>query len=126
GDGAISTLLRRGRPDVHIVAAARADALRPLYGHWTQTVRGSKLGVLLRPNLDLDGELLGTPLPRRVPVAMRDGRGYLVDSSGLDILQAALPSPNRALRGGAAPSATSSPARNTPSAGHTPPGTGVS
>lgn len=103
GDGAISTLLRRGRPDVHIVAAARADALRPLYGHWTQTVRGSKLGVLLRPNLDLDGELLGTPLPRRVPVAMRDGRGYLVDSSGLDILQAALPSSGRMLEGAPAP-----------------------
>jgi S-DNA-T family DNA segregation ATPase FtsK/SpoIIIE len=102
GDRAIATLLRRGRPDVHLVVAARADALRPLYGHWTQTVRGSKLGVLLRPNLDLDGELLGTPLPRRIPVAMRDGRGYLVGGSGLDIIQAARPSPGRVISGGAA------------------------
>jgi S-DNA-T family DNA segregation ATPase FtsK/SpoIIIE len=123
GDGAISTLLRRGRPDVHIVSAARADALRPLYGHWTQTVRGSKLGLLLRPNLDLDGELLGTPLPRRVPVAMRDGRGYLVDSSGLDIVQAALPSPGRLLSAGPAPSVASSPTRDAAPAGETPPGT---
>jgi S-DNA-T family DNA segregation ATPase FtsK/SpoIIIE len=123
GDGTISTLLRRGRPDVHIVAAARADALRPLYGHWTQTVRGSKLGLLLRPNLDLDGELLGTPLPRRAPVAMRDGRGYLVESSGLDILQAALPSPGRVLSAGPAPSVASSPTRDAAPAGETPPGT---
>ncbi|MEA2614964.1 MAG: segregation ATPase FtsK/SpoIIIE, family [Chloroflexota bacterium] len=120
GDGSISTLLRRGRPDVHLVVAGRADALRPLYGHWTQTVRGSKLGVLLRPNPDLDGELLGTPLPRRVPVAMRDGRGYLIDSSGLDILQAALPSPGRVLSGGPAPPATRSPAWDAAPAGEAP------
>jgi len=108
-DGAIAALLRRGRPDLHVIAAGRPDALRPLYGHWTQTVRGSKLGVLLRPNLDLDGELLGAPLPRRVPVVMRDGRGFLVDSSGLDILQAALPSPSRVLSARPAPAAAPEP-----------------
>ncbi|HEY2703278.1 MAG TPA: FtsK/SpoIIIE domain-containing protein [Candidatus Dormibacteraeota bacterium] len=113
GDGAIATLLHRGRPDVHLVVAGRADALRPLYGHWTQTVRGSKLGLLLRPNLDLDGELLGTPLPRRVPVAMGDGRGYLIDSSGVDILQAARPTPGRVLSGAPVQPPTSPPAQST-------------
>ena len=37
-DGAIARLLS-ARPPLHVVAAARADALRSLYGHWTQEVR---------------------------------------------------------------------------------------
>jgi S-DNA-T family DNA segregation ATPase FtsK/SpoIIIE len=88
-DGAIAGLLATARPDLHVVAAGRADPLRSLYGHWTQTVRRSKTGVLLRPNIDLDGDLLGVTLPRRAPVRLGVGRGYLIHNGEWDIVQMA-------------------------------------
>ena len=81
----------RGRRDLHVVAAARADSLRSLYGHWTQEIRKSKVGVLLRPNIDYDGELVGATLPRRAPVQMTVGRGYLAHSGGAEFVQFAAP-----------------------------------
>ena len=87
-DGAVAGLLG-ARPDLHVVAAARADSLRSLYGHWTQEVRKSKVGVLLRPSIDYDGDLVGANLPRRAPVQMTVGRGYLAHNGELDIVQVA-------------------------------------
>jgi DNA segregation ATPase FtsK/SpoIIIE, S-DNA-T family len=78
--------------DVTVVAAGRAEVLRGLFNHWTKTLRRSKLGVLLRPNPDLDGELLGVALPRRTAVAMTVGRGYLVNSGEYELVQVAEPS----------------------------------
>jgi S-DNA-T family DNA segregation ATPase FtsK/SpoIIIE len=88
-DEAIGGLLSAGRPDLHVVAAGRSDALRSLYRHWTQTVRRSKNGLLLRPNIDLDGELAGVTLPRRSPVPFVVGRGYLAQNGELEIVQVA-------------------------------------
>ncbi|MBB2943589.1 S-DNA-T family DNA segregation ATPase FtsK/SpoIIIE [Actinoplanes lutulentus] len=88
-DGALGGLLGAGLPDLHFVVAGRADALRSLYGHWTQVVRRSKAGLLLRPNVDLDGDLLGVTLPRRAPVRIGVGRGYLVHNGEWDIAQVA-------------------------------------
>jgi S-DNA-T family DNA segregation ATPase FtsK/SpoIIIE len=92
GDGRIAQLLAVGRPTVHLAIAGRADVLRTQYGHWTQTVRRSKAGLLLNPNLDLDGDLLGTRLPSRVPLAMVQGRGFLVCDGATELVQVALPS----------------------------------
>jgi S-DNA-T family DNA segregation ATPase FtsK/SpoIIIE len=89
-DGTIQGLVSAAPPNVHVVCAASADVFRTLYGHWTQAVRRSKVGVLLRPNVDLDGDLLGVTLPRRSPVAMVVGRGYLVQNGEFDIVQVAL------------------------------------
>jgi S-DNA-T family DNA segregation ATPase FtsK/SpoIIIE len=90
-DGAIAGLLSAGRTDLHVIAAGRSDSLRSLYGHWTATVRRSKTGVLLRPNIDLDGDLLGVTLPRRSPVRLGAGRGYLIHNGDWDIIQTAAP-----------------------------------
>ena len=90
-DGAIAGLLGAGRPDLHVVAAARADSLRTLYSHWTQEIRRSKVGLLLRPNIDYDGDLVGATLPRRAPVQMIPGRGYLAHNGELEIVQVAKP-----------------------------------
>lgn len=90
-DGAIAGLLSGAGPQLHVVVAGRSDALRAAYGHWTKAVRASKTGVLLRPNADLDGDLLGANLPRRAPVRMLVGRGYVVHNGELDIVQVALP-----------------------------------
>ncbi|GAB3749855.1 FtsK/SpoIIIE domain-containing protein [Microlunatus parietis] len=92
-DQAISGLLDSAAPDLRIFAAGRSDDLRSLYSHWTKTVRKSRCGVLLQPNVDYDGELLGVTLPRRAPVAMTAGRGYACVAGGMALIQAASPSP---------------------------------
>ena len=92
-DNAISGLISANRPDLHVIAAANSDTVRSMYGHWTQTVRRSKIGLLLRPNIDMDGDLLGVNLPRRAPVLMRPGRGYLIHNGEFDIAQVATPAP---------------------------------
>ena len=85
-----SRLLTLRRPDVHLVIAGRADALRTKYGHWTAKVRRSKVGLLLKPNLDTDGEVLDVELPKRHRVHMMAGRGYLVDNGDLEVVQTAI------------------------------------
>jgi DNA segregation ATPase FtsK/SpoIIIE, S-DNA-T family len=92
-DEAIGGLLSAGRPDLHVIAAGRSDALRSLYRHWTQTVRRSKNGLLLRPNIDMDGELAGVTLPRRSPVPFVVGRGYLAQNGEMEIVQVATAAP---------------------------------
>ena len=73
------------------MAAGRAEALRSLYGHWTQRVRRCRTGLLLRPHVDLDGDLLGVALPRRSPVELGTARGYLVNAGEVRLVQAATP-----------------------------------
>ena len=85
----IRELLALRRPDVHVVAAGRADLLRTTYGHWTKEIRRCRLGVLLRPQADLDSELLHTPLPRRGPPRWIAGRGYLVVDGDAEVVQTA-------------------------------------
>lgn len=87
--GTMAQLLSSGRTDLHVVVAGRADVLRSSFGHWTQAVRRSKAGVLIRPDSDFDGDLLGTTLPRRPHVAMTTGRGYLVSEAIVSLVQLA-------------------------------------
>jgi S-DNA-T family DNA segregation ATPase FtsK/SpoIIIE len=91
-DQSIANLLAAKLPHLHLVVAGRSDDLRSLYGHWTNTVRKSRCGVLLQPNVDYDGDLLGAPLPRRAPSAVTTGRGYLAQSGLVDFAQLAGPS----------------------------------
>jgi S-DNA-T family DNA segregation ATPase FtsK/SpoIIIE len=88
-DEAIIKLLKQRLPDVHLIVAGRADTLRSAYSHWTQQVRRSRSGVLLRPDVDLDGDLLGVRLPRRTPVPVTTARGWLVNDGGAELIQAA-------------------------------------
>jgi S-DNA-T family DNA segregation ATPase FtsK/SpoIIIE len=102
GDQAIASLLGAGRGNLHVIAAGRADSLRTVYGGWIQTVRRSRTGLLLRPSVDLDGDLLGARLPRRAPVQLGVGRGYLVHNGDLEIVQVASPVRDPAGREGTA------------------------
>lgn len=94
-DGVLAALLAGTdvHPDVHVVAAARSDALRARYDHWTRAVRRSGLGLLLQPDVDVDGDLLGVRLPRRPPIARLAGRGYLVADGAVRLVQLASPAP---------------------------------
>ena len=65
------------RPGRHLVVSARNDRLRNHYGHWTKEIRADGIAVLLDPDLDLDGDLVGVRLPRRPSVPMVVGRGWL-------------------------------------------------
>ncbi|GAA1496883.1 FtsK/SpoIIIE domain-containing protein [Paeniglutamicibacter kerguelensis] len=76
-DQSLAGLLASGNGQLRVIAAGRSADLRGLYAHWTKTVRKSRCGVLLQPDVDYDGELLGITLPRRAPVAVTPGRGYL-------------------------------------------------
>lgn len=88
----LAGLLAVPRPDLSVVAAGRNDGLRSQYGTWLRRVRMSRAGLLLQPDADVDGDLLGVRLPRRPLVAMRPGRGYLVDGGSAELVQVASPS----------------------------------
>ncbi len=88
-DGTLRALLTESVPGVLVVAAGHPDALRSQYGHWTQLVRRSRLGVLLQPDADVDGALLGAVLPRRSSVGPQPGRGYLVVDGRAELVQLA-------------------------------------
>lgn len=89
GDQAIATLLTTERPGLCVVAAGRSADLRSMYSHWTRSVRKSRCGVLLQPDVDYDGELLGVTLPRRAPVALTVGRGYASSGGAVRLVQTA-------------------------------------
>jgi S-DNA-T family DNA segregation ATPase FtsK/SpoIIIE len=96
--GVLDRLSTSDRADLLFVAAGRNDVIRSGYSHWTRPLRRSKLGVLLRPDVDLDGDILGARLPRRAPVGMVAGRGYLAAGGDADLVQLALP-PRRGATG---------------------------
>jgi S-DNA-T family DNA segregation ATPase FtsK/SpoIIIE len=89
--GVLDRLSTSDRPDLLFVAAGRNDGIRTGYSHWTRPLRRSKLGVLLRPDVDLDGDILGAQLPRRAPVAMVTGRGYVACGGETELVQVAVP-----------------------------------
>src|SRR4029078_12581651 len=89
-DGPLADLVSLRRAGLHVVAAGRADPLPHTFGHWTRAVRASRTGLLLQPDLDLDGDLLGCHLPRRAPVPIGRGRGWLVNDGDARLVQLAL------------------------------------
>ena len=89
--GALLRLIRERRPNIRVIGAGRADALRSMYGHWTQELRRSRQGIALRPQADVDGELWHTALPRHDPPVHTPGRGYLITDGGVELVQVAHP-----------------------------------
>lgn len=74
----LAAVARDRRPGRHLVVAARSDRARTAYAHWLREVRADRCGLLLCPDLDLDGELTGSRLPRHPTVTPAPGRGWLV------------------------------------------------
>lgn len=87
--GRLAALLTGGPPNLHVAAAGKSDILRGMFGHWSQTVRRSRAGLLLQPALDRDGELLGARLPFKVQTSFPPGRGFLVCDGNATIVQTA-------------------------------------
>ena len=87
--GALSRLVADRRSGVLVVAAARPDTLRTLYGHWTAVVRRSRTGLLMAGCTDVDGDLLGELLPRTPPIPARPGLAWVVSAGGRSLAQVA-------------------------------------
>jgi S-DNA-T family DNA segregation ATPase FtsK/SpoIIIE len=90
GHPVLAGIVADRRGDRHVVAAGRSDRIRSLYAHWVQEVRVDRCGILLRPDPDLDGDLLGVRLPHRPPVPPAPGRGWLAGKPD-GFVQVALP-----------------------------------
>jgi S-DNA-T family DNA segregation ATPase FtsK/SpoIIIE len=92
--GVLDRWIAKAGPGRHAIVAGRNDGIRRQYGMWTQKVRDGRCGVLLVPDHELDGDLLGVALPRQHRMTPVPGRGYLVSDGALDGVQLALaPSP---------------------------------
>lgn len=90
-DKSISSLVESPPPNLHIISSGRSDELRGLYNHWTKTMRKSRCGVLLQPNVDFDGDLFGAQIPRRPPVRISTGRGYACSGGTVELIQSVQP-----------------------------------
>lgn len=90
-DKSIGNLVDNPPQGLCIIAAGRADELRTLYNHWTKNLRKATCGILLQPNVDMDGDLLGAKLPRKAPVELTQGRGYAVSNGTVQLIQAVQP-----------------------------------
>ncbi|HYZ82084.1 MAG TPA: FtsK/SpoIIIE domain-containing protein, partial [Solirubrobacteraceae bacterium] len=86
----LSDLFGAPRANLHAIIAGRTDALKTL-GHWSVGVRRARTGLLLQPDVQVDGPLLGVTLPRRPTPPVRPGCGYRVDPGGFELVQVALP-----------------------------------
>jgi DNA segregation ATPase FtsK/SpoIIIE, S-DNA-T family len=87
---ALSELFSAPLATLHVVVAGRIDALRGL-GHWSGGARRSRTGLILQPDLTVDGQLLGVTLPRRPAPPARPGCGYRVHPGGFELVQVAVP-----------------------------------
>jgi DNA segregation ATPase FtsK/SpoIIIE, S-DNA-T family len=75
--GVVTRLVERRTPHLTVIVAARPDAVRGAYGHWTTAVRRSRLGIVMAAGSDLDGDLLGAAIPRHLPIAPRPGLAWV-------------------------------------------------
>ncbi len=90
-EGVLSALFQSGRAGLHVLVAARCDEIRSSLTHWTRPVRAGRSGLLIQPDLQLDGDIFTTRLPRQLASPLRPGRGFLVSSGELALTQFALP-----------------------------------
>jgi S-DNA-T family DNA segregation ATPase FtsK/SpoIIIE len=85
-------VVRRGRDlDVRVVAASERQALARAFGGFLRELRKEEHGLLLDPDLDVDGDLLGVRLPRRTNPVFPPGRGYLVERGLMELVQVGAP-----------------------------------
>jgi S-DNA-T family DNA segregation ATPase FtsK/SpoIIIE len=77
-----------------IIATGKPDSLRQSYGHWTGVVRRSRLGIVTSASSDLDGDLLGAMLPRRLPIPARAGLVWMVADGEAVLAQVAADLPD--------------------------------
>jgi S-DNA-T family DNA segregation ATPase FtsK/SpoIIIE len=87
---ALEALARRGRDEpVRVVASADNRWALRAYGGLVPEVRRSKQALLLCPDVDLDGDLVGVRLRPPLEVLTGPGRGFLVQTGHAELVQIA-------------------------------------
>jgi DNA segregation ATPase FtsK/SpoIIIE, S-DNA-T family len=90
----LATLIRRGRDaGVRVVAAAERQVVLSTFSPWLVELKKEKHGLLLEPDLTVDGDILGVQLPRRTNPVFPPGRGFLVDRGTFELVQLARTEP---------------------------------
>lgn len=86
----LEQLVRRGRDAaVRFVVSAETAVARNVTIAWLREIRKDGQGLLLCPELPIDGDLLNATLPRRAPSPFGPGRGYLVSPGRAELVQVA-------------------------------------
>ncbi len=79
GAQVLERVVKRGRDaGVHVAAAGETHALHRVFSGWIRELRKDKNGLLLVPDMDVDGDLVGARLPRQAKRIYPPGRGFLV------------------------------------------------
>jgi S-DNA-T family DNA segregation ATPase FtsK/SpoIIIE len=86
----LERLIKLGRDSgLILLAASTSHVVHRTFGTWLTDVRKCKHGLLLRPDVEIDGEIFGVKLPRRSRQFFPSGRGYLVRRSSAALIQVA-------------------------------------
>jgi S-DNA-T family DNA segregation ATPase FtsK/SpoIIIE len=90
GAAPLENVVRRGRDvELRVLAAAERSAAQRAFAGWLRELRKEEHGLLLDPDLDVDGDILGTRLPRRSSPVFPHGRGYLIERGSVELVQVA-------------------------------------
>ncbi len=79
----------RDRQGSIVVGVDAQSARRSMFAGVIGELRKDKQGLLLQPDVDVDGDLFGVQLPRRARLRFGVGRGYLVRRGEIEIVQVA-------------------------------------
>jgi len=89
-DRALEKIVRGGRDAaIHVIGAAESASALRCYAGWLPEIRKDRRGLILNPDPDIDGDLVGVRLPRRTGGGMPPGRGYLVLDGVVELVQSA-------------------------------------
>jgi S-DNA-T family DNA segregation ATPase FtsK/SpoIIIE len=87
----LEELCRRGRDErIRVVAAVDNRWALRAYGGLVPELRRSKRGVLMAPDLELDGDLVGVRLRPPLETASLPGRGFLAQVGVNELVQVAI------------------------------------
>ncbi len=89
---ALEPAVRKSRDTgFRFVVAAETRSLHRSFGGWLHEIRKDRRALLLDPDIDLDGDLVGIKLPRKQQRSFPPGRGYLVERGEVELVQVAQP-----------------------------------
>jgi S-DNA-T family DNA segregation ATPase FtsK/SpoIIIE len=87
----LEQVVRRGRDTgIHVVAASQTHVAHRSYAGWIAELKKLKHGLILQPDVDIDGDLFGVRLPRKSVQSFPFGRGYMVRRAEVALFQVAV------------------------------------
>jgi DNA segregation ATPase FtsK/SpoIIIE, S-DNA-T family len=90
-DVALQALWRHTRDhQIRFVASIDSSGSKFFSGSVLAEMKKSKSAMLLQPDIESDGDLVGIRLPRRAKAVFPPGRGYLVQRGAAELVQVAL------------------------------------